>query len=338
MWGLWRFYRSRADFQTARELSDELLTLTQEVGDPALILQGHHAKWTTLIYLGEPREALSHIEKGITLYSPQQHHSDASLFSGHDLGVCAHTMAAYALWMLGYPDQALARANDALKLSEEFNHPSSLALSYEHLAGLHRFRRESADAQKRAQDLITVAEEMGSEYDVATGQVLLGWAIAEQGSTEEGLDQIRLGLAKRRPLGTGLEDAHISAILAEALGKGGFFDEGLLLLEELVATIEKTGQRFWESEIQRLKGELLAGQGNSLDQAEASFQLASDVARGQGAKSLELRAAMDLYRLSPQIGNARKARELLSETYEWFSEGFDTPDLGNARALLDATG
>jgi len=160
MWGLWRFYRSRADFQTARQLADELLTLTEEVGDPALILQGHHAEWTTFIYLGQPEDALTHIEHGLDLYSPQQHHSDASLFSGHDLGVCAHTMASYALWMMGYPDKALERANDALNLSQEFMHPSSLALSFEHLAGVHRFRREPDAALERAQDLIAIAEEM----------------------------------------------------------------------------------------------------------------------------------------------------------------------------------
>jgi adenylate cyclase len=336
MWGLWRYYRSRADFQTARDLADELLILTQEVGDPALILQGHHAQWTTLIYLGELREALIHIEKGVALYSPKEHHADASLFSGHDLGVCAHTMASYALWALGYPDQAMDRAKDALKLSEEFNHPSSLALSYEHLAGLHRFRREPLEVQKRAQDLIAIAEEMGSEYDMATGQVMLGWAMAEQGRIEEGLDHIRQGLSKRRPVGTGLEDAHISAVLVETLGKVELFDEGLQLLEELIAAVSRSDQRFWEAEIHRLRGELLARQGRSPDLAAESFQLAIDVARDQEARSLELRAATDLYRLYLVAGETGRHHKLLNEIYASFSEGFDAPDLREARELLES--
>jgi serine/threonine protein kinase/predicted ATPase len=335
MWGLWRFYRSRADFQTARQLADELLTLTLEVGDPSLILQGHHAKWTTFIYLGEFEDALNHIEEGLALYSPQQHHSDASLFSGHDLGVCAHTMASYALWMLGYPDKALERAKDALRLSQEFNHPSSLALSYEHLAGIHRFRREPEAAEAMALELIRVAKDMGSEYDEATGQVLLGWALVEQGQGEEGLDQIRQGLAKRRPLGTGLEDAHMLAVLAEALGKVGQMDEALLLLEELYLTIEETDQRFWEAEVHRLKGDLLARQGISLDEAEKALQEAIAAAARQGAKSLELRAAIDLERLYQQQGREEENRDRLSPLVEWFTEGYETPDFREAKALLD---
>lgn len=334
MWGLWRFYRSRADFQTARDLADELLNLTEEVGDPALILQGHHAKWTTLIYLGEPENALHHIEQGLALYTPQQHHSDASLFSGHDLGVCAHTMASYALWMLGFPDKALERANNALSLSQEFNHPSSLALSYEHLAGIHRFRREPVQAEARARELINIAKEMGSDYDGATGEVLLGWALVEQGRGEEGLSLIREGLAQRRPLGTGMEDAHIMAVLAEALGKVRLFEEGLLLLEELILMIEETDQRFWEAELHRLRGELLAKQGFFVDEAEGAFERAMSIANRQGAKSFELRATMDLEILCQEQGKRDENHESLARLVEWFSEGFDTPDLRVARALL----
>jgi serine/threonine protein kinase/predicted ATPase len=335
MWGLWRFYRSRADFQTARELADELLTLTLQVGDPALILQGHHAKWTTFVYLGESANALNHIEQGLELYSPQEHHSDASLFSGHDLGVCAHTMASYALWMLGYPDKALERANDALRLSQEFNHPSSLALSYEHLAGIYRFRREPEAAEAMARELITVAGDMGSEYDGATGQVLLGWAMVMQGPGQEGLDQIRQGLDKRRPLGTGLEDAHILAILAEALGEEGLLEEGLLLLEELILTIEETEQRFWEVELYRLKGDLLVRQGLAPDQAESAYKMAITTGENQEAKSLELRALVSMVRFHQEMGRDEGYHERLSQLVSWFKEGFETPDLRQAKALLD---
>jgi len=334
MWGLWRYYRSRADFETAAELADELLSLTLQVGDPALVLQGHHAEWTTFIYLGQPKDALNHIEQGLVLYSPQRHHSDASLFSGHDLGVCAHTMASYALWTLGYPDKALERANHALELSEEFKHPSSLALSYEHLAGLHRFRREPQAAYERAQNLVDVATEMGSEYDAATGQVLRGWAMVEMGEGERGLELIRHGLSIRRPLGPGLEDAHMTAMLAEALGNVGQMDEALLLIEELLLIVEETGQRFWEAEIHRQKGVLLVQQGFSLDEAERSFHQALAVSRRQGTKSLELRAVVDLERLYKSQGSDGGDVEKLSVILNSFTEGFDAPDLVEARALL----
>jgi predicted ATPase len=245
-------------------------------------------------------------------------------------------MASYALWMLGYPDKALERANVALRLSQGFNHPSSLALSYEHLAGIHRFRREPEAAEAMARELIRVATDMGSEYDGATGQVLLGWALVEQGQGEKGLDQIRQGLDKRRPLGTGLEDAHILAVLAETLGEEGLFEEGLLLLEELILTIEETDQRFWEAELHRLKGDLLGRQRLSLDEAEGAFQEAINTARHQGAKSLELRALLGLVRLHQEQGRDEGNLELLSQLVEWFTEGFDTPDLREAKAVLAA--
>lgn len=334
LWGLWRFYRSRADFQTARELADDLLSLTQKQGDPALILQGHHAQWTTLIYLGGFDSAMDHIEQGLALYSPQRHHSDASLFSGHDLGVCAHTMAAYALWMLGFPEQALERANAALALAKDFSHPPSYALAYEHLAGLHRFRKEPLAAQARAQDLISVATEQESAYDLATGKVLLGWALVNQGHVEEGLEHIHNGLAARRPEGSGLEDAHFLAVLAEAIGYAGRIEEAIDLLNQLLAAVEESDQRFWEAELHRLKGEYLIQQASSIDQAEASFRQAINVARRQNARSLELRATLDLAKLQLDQGSGDDGRKSLAELYGWFSEGFNLPDLRAAGEML----
>jgi len=163
----------------------------------------------------------------------------------------------------------------------------------------------------------------------------MGWAMVEQGEGELGLEQIQQGLSIRRPLGTGLEDAHIMAVLAEALGKVGRVDEALLLFEELYLTIEGTDQRFREAAVHRQKGALLLDQGISLDEAEKAFQKAIAVAVRQKAKSLELRAAVDLERLHQQQGREVEYRDRLSVLVEWFTEGFDTPDLRQAKALLD---
>jgi len=333
LWGLWRFYRSQAKFQTARELADEFLNLAQQQSDPALVLQGHHAQWTTLLNFGELAAAQAHTEKGIALYSPKRHHSDASLYSGHDLGVCARTTAAFALWSLGFPDQALDKANDALSLAQKLSHPPSLVIALEGLAGLHRFRREVQAAQVRAEASIALATEQGSDYDVATGNVIRGWALVEQKQAEDGLTQIRKGLSSRRPRGTGLEDNHMLGLLAEAYGKAGQVEEGLNVLDKVLATLDKTGQRFWEPELYRLKGELLLRRNEG--EIETSFHYAIEIARRQRAKSLQLRAVMSLSRFLQSQDKTEEARLMLAETYGWFTEGFDTPDLKEAKSMLE---
>ncbi len=246
-----------------------------------------------------------------------------------------------ALWSLGYPDQALRRSHEALTLAQELSHPFSLAIALCFAAELHQYRREGRATQERAEAAITLCTEQGFALWLATGTILRGWALAEQRQGEEGIAQIRQGLVAYRAMGSELARPQFLALLAEAYGKASQPEEGLSVLAEALAVVNKTGERFCEAELYRLKGQLtlqsqVESHKSKVEEAEACFHKAIDIARRQQAKSLELRAVVSLSRLWQQQGKQEEARKLLSEIYNWFTEGFDTKDLQEAKALLAA--
>ena len=335
LWGLWRRYSNRGEYQRARALGERLLSLAQQVHDAALLLEAHHALWATLSYTGEFASARAHVEQGRALYDPQQHHAHALLYGGHDPGVCCLFVGACVLWFLGYPDQALQSMHEALTLGQELAHPHSLANALYFAAQLHQLRREGQAAQERAELEIALAGEQGSALELARGTILRGWALAWQGQGAEGLAQMCQGLSAYRATGAEKERTYFLALLAEGYRGTGEVQEGLRVLAEALAAAHNRGERYCEAELHRLKGELLLLQ--SADQhaeAEACFHHALAIARRQQAKSLELRAAMSLSRLWQQQGKRAEAHALLAPIYGWFTEGFDTADLQEAKALL----
>ena len=335
LWGLWLFYYVRGEYQTARELGEQLLHLAERVRAPAFLLQAYHALGPTLFYLGELEQARQHSEQGIALYDPQQHRSHAFLYGGHDPGVCCRLFAAWALWLLGYPDQALQRRSEALTLAQELAHPFSLAHALCMAAVLHQFRRENQAVQEQAYAAIRLASEQGFPLWLAGATILQGWTQAEPGQSQEGMAQMRQGLAGWQATGAEYLRLYWLALLAEAYGKSGQADEGLRVLAEPLAAVQNTGERWWEAELYRLKGELLLKQAvPNVQEAETCFHQGLDIARQQQAKSLELRAAMSLSRLWQRQGKHTEADELLAPIYGWFTEGFDTADLQKAKALL----
>ncbi len=335
-WGLWRFHVARANFRAAHELAEELLDLAQSRQDPALVLQAHHAQWATLFDLGEFGAAQEHTKQGIALYSRQEHHTQAYLFGGHDPCVCGQGHAALILWSLGYPDQAAESSLDALTLAEELSHPISLAHALRYALKVRLYRREARVVQERADALLELAAEQNFVDYSALGAFMQGWAQTQHGQSEAGLAGMRQGLATGRAAGSRAEEVNLLAALAETLGKTGAAEEGLRLLNQALAAGADGGMTYWEAELHRLKGELLLSQsaGNSTE-AEASYNQAIAVARRQQAKSLELRAATSLARLWQGQRKHAEARELLEPVYDWFTEGFDTPDLIEAKVLLD---
>jgi predicted ATPase len=354
LFGLWVFYNTRAELQPAQELAEQLLTLAQSVQDPALLLEAHLALGTTLFSLGELASAQVHLEQGIALYDPQQHRSLA-FRSGQDPGVFCRAFAPWALWYLGYPAQALQRSQEALTLAQELSHPLSLALALDLAAVLHQLRREGQAAQERAEAMMVLCGEHGFPLFLAQGTILRGWALAEQGQREEGIAQMCQGMAAFRATGAELLRPYSLALLAEAYGEGGQAEEGLAVLAEALAAAHKSGERDYEAELCRLKGELLLvqegkrqkrfprcgvptgtkGESEEVSEAEECFRQALDTARRQSAKSLELRAVMSLSRLWQKQGKTAEARQMLTEIYDWFTEGFDTADLQEAKALLN---
>ena len=337
VYGLWRFHLVRGKLLTARELGQQLLTLAQTTQDPIFLVGARCALGQTLFALGEVVLAREHLEEGIALYDSRQRRSYSTVA---DPGVVCLSFAAWVLWLLGYPDQALQRSHEALTLAQELSHPFSLAYALEFAAKLYHFRREEQAVQERAEALIALSTEQGFAVYLAQGTIRRGWALAEQGRVEEGIAQIRQGLAAYRATGAELWRPYGLALLAEAYGKGGQVEEALTVLAEALALVDKTGERLAEAELYRVKGQLtlqkskVQGPKSKVQEAEECFHKAIEIARKQQAKSLELRTTMSLSRLWRQQGKQKKAHEMLSEIYNWFTEGFDTKDLQEAKALL----
>jgi len=347
LWGLCVFYEIRAEFHTARELGEQLLTLAQRVRDPALIVEARYVLGETLFFLGEIAPAREHLEQAITLYDRRQHGSLVSLYGGIDPGVACRGDVASALWFLGYPDQALKRMHEGLTLAQELAHPCSSSVALCLAAWVSQYRRDGRATQEQAEASITVSREQGFPFWLTMATMFHGWALAERGHGEEGIAEMRQSLAAFRATGSEFVTSYYLALLAEAYGKTGQAEEGLRTLAEALEVANKTGGREYEAELYRLKGELSlqsrvvpishrkSGSKSAETEAEKCFLKAIDIARRQSAKSLELRASTSLSRLFQQQGKTAEARQTLSDIYGWFTEGFDTADLKDAKALLD---
>jgi predicted ATPase len=277
------------------------------------------------------------LELAISLYDPQRDRPLVSRYGGTDVGVLGPSLASRALWLLGYPDQALERGNEALALAQGLSRPLSLAFAKVFVGFLHQFRGEVRAAEENAEGLIAIGAEYGLTNWLALGTIFRGWAMAKQGRTQEGIAQIQDGLANTRLIGwSELYRPYGLSLLAEACGETGRLDEGLSALREALAIADEHENRFYEAEIHRLKGELLLKQDDSnAAEAQNCFERAVEVARGQSAKSLELRATVSLARLLANPGRGDEAHAMLTEIYNWFTEGFDTADLKDAKTRLD---
>jgi predicted ATPase/class 3 adenylate cyclase len=328
--GLARFYLQRREYQTARELGEQMLRLAQRVHDPAGLANAHITLGNPLILLGEWSAARTHLEQGVAFYNAQQPRSHGFLVASHE-GVFGLCRLAHVLWLLGYPDQALRRSHEALTLARELAHPFSLVTALFYVAEVHMRRREGQSTYEQAEAALGLAHEHGFALRVAQAMTLQGWALVEQGQGEAGIAQMRQGQAALRATGT--EQGAGFDLLAEAYGRVGQIEEGLRVVAEELARSTSSGGV--EVELYRLKGELLTHAPTHQVEAESCFRQALEVARRQGGKSLELRAAMSLSRLWQRQGKRDAARQLLAPVYSWFTEGFDTADLQEAKALLD---
>jgi predicted ATPase len=335
LWGLWGFYQSQSQFHTAREIGDTLLHLARRTDDPALVVLAHYTLGCSWFWPGALAVARRHLEESIARYTPAQ--SSALVFRmGSDPGVGCRFYAAQTLWLLGYPAQALAHLHEALTLAHALARPLSLAWVRCRAASFFQFCRDVAAVHEHAEAAVALTTKQGATQWVAQGTVFQGWALAMQGQGEVGLAQIHQGITAVRARGQTLFVPYLYIVLADVCAHLGHTADGLQALAEAQTLIEQHEERCWEAEVCRLRGVLLLRQmGTPQAEAEAWLQRSLDVARRQEAKSLELRAAMSLCRLWQQQGKRAEARELLAPIYGWFTEGFDTADLQDARALLD---
>ncbi len=332
-WGLWR---SCFHLKTAHELADKLLSTAQAQEGSELRLQAHHAQWATLFNLGKLTECCRHIDAGMALYDPHRHPSHATVYGGHDAKVCAHGEAALALWLLGFPDQAWQRAEQALGWAETLRHPPSLAHAYDYALMLYQYRREFARVLVHSETLIAFAAEKSLPHYHARGTVFRGWALAACGNPEMGIALLRQGIDAQRD--TGIEDDFpvFLEMLAEVCYDIRRLDEGFDVLEEALTLAKQSGMRHWWAELYRRQGELLLARSDTQQaEAEICFREALRLAQRQCAKSLQLRVAMSLARLRLRQSRPDAAQEALTSILREFSEGWHTTDLREAKALLD---
>ena len=337
LWGLWLYYWGRAELARAQALGKHLLRLAERADEGGLVLQAHHALWVTLFSRGELREALDHCSRGVARREAEVHGLLAPLYGNHDAGVCALYFGAWALGLLGLPDRAVEMSRAAIALAEQLAHPFSQALSLFFAAAVHQGRGEPPAARERAEAAIVLARAHGFGLTSAWSTTLLGWAISREGRPEDGIAMIRRGTAAARETGSEVFRPYFLALLADACMTAGSPPDGLAAVDEALATAVKTGERFYEAELYRLKGELLRRHAvGGPESPEGCLVKAIEVARRQGARSLELRAVVSVSRVWREHGREAHARRTLVDACSGFTEGLDTVDLREAQALLDA--
>ena len=330
---LWTFYVARAEHHTARKLSEQLFNLTQMVQEPVKTALAQWAQGLSLVYLGEFIPAKAHLEQVIALYDSKKHRSLAFRY-GQDPGASCMIWDSWVLWFLGYPDQALKLSQMAVDLARELDHSFTTAFVLAIASWLHYFRREFDASKALSEESIKISAEKGFELFNAWAPAFRGYTQIAEGQVEDGIAQVEQGLAAWKAMGVEKHRTHCLAWLAEAYAKSGQTKEGLAVIGEAFEALEKTGERYYEPELHRIKGELLHQQGIDEVEVKVCFRQAMDIAREQSSKSLELRAAISMVRLLKKMGNAGEARHLLAEIFGWFAEGLETPDLKEAKALL----
>ncbi len=331
--GLFRFHHTRGHWLKANEIAKQMLSAAQPAEDPALLLDAYRAMGIASFYTPDLVSSLHHMDQGLALYDRLRYKADY-LYALHDPAVSYFSYSAWALWLLGYADQSLERSQRLMALGHNLTNPADLAFSLVQSGILHQWRGEALPGVERGKEALRIATERAYPMWTAFATVVEGAALVQRGEAEQGLVKVRCGLDLFRSIGTVLLRTDFLAWLAEAHGKAGQMAEGLTVLDEAFTIVADGGERTFEAELYRVKGELLLQRADSVE-AESCFQHALDVARAQGARSFELRAATSLARLWQKQGKGEEARALLQGVYGWFTEGFDTADLMDAKSLLD---
>jgi class 3 adenylate cyclase/predicted ATPase len=335
LYGLWAVYFFNGKAKATRDNAAEFLSLAQSGTASGPLLIGHRLFASALMMCGEYREALPHIEKAASLYRPEEHRQFAAGYS-QDIGVSAFVHLSWALWHRGFPDQSARACDRALQYCREFGHAYTLAYALWCVGMKAVFARHVAEAGACVDECFALTKEHGFGAGLAYGGIVQGWVAARAGDAAAGIARIRAGMARAEAMGSQVFHPCYFGLLAEALALAGEIDEGLAVLDQALANSAASGQKGTDAELHRLRGELV----HQLPrpdpaQAEASFRTALAIAREQGTRGYELRAATSLARLWGEQGRRGEARELLAPLYAWFTEGFGTADLKEAKRLLD---
>jgi len=329
LWNFWFNKFSRGDYAAAMQAAQALQQEAERSGDTGQILEAHHSLWPTLSEMGQPQAAVSHMERGISLYVRERHAGQALIFGGHDAGACCRWHLAINRWMLGFPEQAASAMRDTLRLVEELQHPQTTGLALTYVSWVEYQRGERAPAARTGERLLALANAHGFrpylDYATALSRLCIG--------ERPGIDSLR---ELCRQFGSfsilRWRKAFCFCVLAEQCAAAGLPDDGLALMASLGQTDRSM---MYAPEVLRVEGELLASSAApDFAEVERRFHEAIELSRARAAKSFELRAAMSLARLWRVQGRRKEAHGLLAPLYGWFSEGFDTADLRAANALL----
>jgi predicted ATPase/class 3 adenylate cyclase len=338
--GLWTNHIVRAQHTTAIALGEQVLQLGVATSDDGLLLQGNMEVGWSHFFLGELEQAREHLERVLALYDPKRHSSHAFTY-GDDPAVSARSNLAQVLWLLGHVDQSLRYSEENLAiLRSVIDHPYSVAFGLDLAAVVRQYRSDAPATRALVDEALALSEAHGLVFIDAMASILKGWALAQEGDLAEGIAQMRRGLAAQLATGAELARPYWLCLIAEACLESGDALEGLALLDQAEAAVQQTNERYWEAEIHRLRGQLLLAAASDpaasavVRSAEECYRRALDVARRQGARSLELRAAVSLSRLWQAADRHGEARELLAPIYERFTEGLNHPELREAAALL----
>jgi predicted ATPase len=331
--GLWPFYFTKAEMEPALEQAEHILRLAPKAEDPVIaFMLGNNCQAANFTHLGDFTLALEHADQVFTIKDPGKH--QLSFYNGEYFWPVTTSWSAIDFWFLGYPDKGRQRIQEAYSFAHGTIQLQSLGFVLYWSAMFYQFCRDWQGVKKMADEEFELSKEHGFQLWLAAVPIFRGWVLAEQGQPREGIAQIHQGLAAMKATGTWCWHIHYLVMLAEAYKRAGQLDDGLATIEEGLALMEKTGQRYFDAELHRLKGEFILIKDGDEGKAEPLFERSIDVTRKQKAKSLELRATMSLARLWQKQGKKEEARKRLAEIYDWLTEGFDTQDLKDAKALL----
>ena len=333
LWGANAFNIMRARHRRTLELGQEFLALAERRHDPAIVV-ALRVIGQAFLFTGQLSRAREQFERLVSIYDPARHRPLTWLYA-QEPGMAGHALLGLTLWLLGYPDQALAHNDEALRLGREAPQHNSQANALVWAGIHHQFRREWSRVGELAEAVMALATEQGLRFWLTIGAEQHGSALVELGPVADGGETLRRGIAGYQAAGAILMQTHLLSLLASACGKAGQPREGLATLQQVRELIASNGESFWEAEVLRLTGDLLKMDGAAAADVESSYQQAIDTARRQQAKSLELRATTSLARSWQQHDRCAEGRTRLAAVYEWFTEGFETVDLREARTLLD---
>jgi predicted ATPase len=325
----------RGRMHEARALAEEFLVLAEPLHDPLSLSAGHWVLAYTAWWQGDVVDVRDHSRQCLALYNPEQHRAGIAAYNNNPGIVCGY-LDALASWVLGYPTQAVRAMERTVAHARDLGHPYSVGVSLLFAAQLSQLRREPEPARTRAEEALAISTEHGLHALAQWCLLPRGWALTQQGQVPAGIADITEAMDRRRSMGMGAVWPWFLALAAEAHSALGQFGQALSALEEADQWVQRNGERLYAAEVCRLKGDLLLRQeGSDPAQAEDCFEYALAIARDQHAKSWELRAALSMARMWAAGGRLQDAQDVLSPVYHWFTEGFETPDLKEAKALLD---